>query len=81
MRLIAQHPAQRANGDRDDCLTHHRLGPDRLEQGVFGHELARLRHQVAEDRKRFGGQWDRLGVTPQPFVAPIELERPKDETL
>ena len=55
MRLIAQHPAQRAHGDRDDRLTHHRLGPDGLEQCVFGHELARLRHQAAEDRKGFWG--------------------------
>ena len=57
------------------------LGPDCLEQHVFGHELARLGHQAAEDRKGFWGQWDRLVATPQPFITPIEPERPKDETL
>ena len=80
-RLIAQHPAQRAHGHREDGLTHHRVGPDRLEQRVFGHELARLRHQAAEDRKGFRGQRGHLVATPQPFVAQIEPERPEDETL
>lgn len=80
-RRITQHLAQRAHGHRDHRLTHRRLRPDRLEQRVFGHELARLRHQAAQDRKGFGGQWDRLVATPQPFVTPIKLERSKDETL
>ena len=62
-------------------LTHDCVGPDRRQQGVFGHELARLRHQTAEDRKGFRGQRDRLGAAPQPFVAEIEPKRPKDETL
>ena len=46
-RLIAQHPAQLPNGHRQDRLTHRRLGPDGRQQGVFGHELAGLRHQGA----------------------------------
>src|SRR5262249_60087290 len=73
--------AQLANAPGEDRLTARRAGPDRLEQGIFGHELARLRHQAAEHRKRFGGQRGSFGATPQPFVAQIEPERSKDETL
>jgi len=54
-RLIAQHSAQRAYGDREDGLTHHCTGPDRREQRLFSHKLARLHHQVAKDGKVFGG--------------------------
>jgi hypothetical protein len=60
-------------------LTHSGLGPDRFQDLVFGDQLARLRQQATEDRKRFRVQREHLMAAPQPFVAPVQstpIERP-----
>ena len=80
-RLIAQHPAELPHGRREHVLTHHGVGPDRCQQRVFGHELARLGHQAGEDGKGFRGQTDHLGTAPQAFVPEVELKRAKHEAL
>jgi hypothetical protein len=81
MRLIAQHAAELPHGDRDHVLTHNSVGPDRGQQRVFRHELARLGHQAGEDGKGFRGQTDDLGTAPQAFVPEVKLKRTKYEAL
>jgi len=73
-RLIAQHLAQMPDGDLEHGLTYHGLRPDRLKQRSFGHELASLGHQTAEDRKGFRVQWDHLLAAPQPCLALVQAK-------
>src|SRR5439155_13006302 len=79
--LIAQYLAELPDGDLEHRITHHRLGPDCLKQRVFGHKLARLLHQAAEDCKGFRMQRDYLLVAPQPFVAPVQAKGIKHHTV
>ena len=79
--LIAQHPAELPHGHREHVLTHHGVGPDRCQQRVFGHEPARLGHQVGKDGKGFRGQTDHRGTAPQAFIPEVELKRSKHEAL
>src|SRR5262249_44640850 len=80
-RLIAQHAAELPHGHGEHGLTDDGVGPDRGQQRVFGHELARPGHQADKDRKGFWGQMDHLRTAPQAFVPEVELKRAKHEAL
>ena len=69
---VAQRLAQLANTVAEDPLAHRRPGPHRRKQGVFGHQLAGVRHQQAQHAEGFGGQGHGLRSAPQLLVGQIE---------
>ena len=60
------------------ALAHRCLWPDGIEEGLFGHQLASVRHQIHQDLKGFGSQGDWLLRPPQPRIGLIESEGPKE---
>ena len=75
LRRLPQHLAQLANAAGEHGVTHHRLRPDGLQQGLLGDQLTRLRHQQAQHRKDFGGQADHRSPVPHTFVGPVHPPR------
>ena len=78
LRHIAQHLAEGTNGDAHHGITHGSLGPDRVEQFVFRHQAVRVRHQVVQHGKDFGGQGYGLRRAPQAGVLRVEPKGAKD---
>jgi hypothetical protein len=68
-----QRLAQLTNADGQRRLTHCRVRPDCLQQGVFGHQLPSVLHQDVQHGEGFGGQVHGLGAPPQAGVGEIEL--------
>ena len=62
--IVPQCMPQFANADLQDHVTYHGLRPDRLKQGFFGQQLARVFHKAAQDSKGFGPQGKRLCQAP-----------------
>ena len=81
LRRLPQHLAQLANAAGEHGVTHHRLRPDGLQQGLFGDQLTRLRHQQAQHRKDFGGQADHRSPMPHTFVGPVHPPRLVHQTI
>jgi hypothetical protein len=54
-RGVAQRLAQRTNGNAHHGIRHSRLGPHRVQEFGFRDEAVRVRHQVREYIKHFGG--------------------------
>jgi hypothetical protein len=52
--VIAQRLPQLPDTDGQHDLAHHRLRPEGLQQGRLGEELARVRHQRAQQGEGFG---------------------------
>jgi hypothetical protein len=65
LRRVVQRLAQRTNGDTYHGIAHSGLGPDGVEQFVFGHQAVRVRHQVVQHSEGFGRQDNSLGIAPQ----------------
>jgi len=72
LRRIAQRLAQLANGDAHDGITDGHLGPERVQQHVFGDQAVRMDHEVVKDVKGFGGYGHSLSLTPQTGVIRVE---------
>jgi hypothetical protein len=72
LRRIAQRLAQLANGDAHDGITDGHLGPERVQQHVFGDQAVRMDHEVVKDVKGFGGYGYSLSLTPQTDVIQVE---------
>lgn len=81
MRLIPERLAQLADDDGQDSFTHHGLGPDSLQKGLFRHELPGLRQQTAQDGKSFGADPYNLATFLETLISQIQEKWLKDETL
>jgi hypothetical protein len=75
--VLPQRLAQGAQTGPQHPLAHHRLGPDRIEQGRGGHHLPGLRHQLPQHRQRLGRHGHHLRLTPQRAVRPCQPIWPK----
>jgi len=73
LHRITQGRAQLANADGQGGLTHCRVRPGRLQQGVFGQQLPGMPYQGVEHGEGFGAQVHGLGTPPQAGVGEIEL--------
>jgi hypothetical protein len=56
-----------------------RARPHVLSQLGFGHQVARMRHQIAQQGQGLGPQGDDLRAPPQAALAAIELKRSKSK--
>jgi hypothetical protein len=75
--IVTQGVPQFANADLQDHVTHRSLRPNRLKQGLFGQQLARVFHKAPQDSKSFGPQGNWLCQAPQPLVGEVQTERRK----
>jgi hypothetical protein len=60
-----------ANADHQHAIADHCVGPDRLKQGNFGHQLVRVFNQASQHGEGFGSQGDSLGSVPQTLVGKV----------
>ena len=74
LRCVAQGAAQLANGDAHHRIAHRRLGPDGVEQDIFGDQTVRMGDQVVQHVESFGRQRHQLRPTPETGVVRIEAE-------
>ena len=74
LRVVAESLANLTNGDFQDGVADEGFGPDRVEQVIFGDELARTPDEMVEHGEGFGPQLDRLGPSPQLLVDQIEAK-------
>jgi hypothetical protein len=81
MRLIPERLAQLPDDNRQDSLTHHGLGPNGLQQGLFRYQLPCLRQQTAQDGKSFGADPYCLAAFPETLISQIQEKWLEDETL
>jgi hypothetical protein len=75
---VVQHLAQRTDSHAYHAITHSGLGPDSVEQLVFGHQAIRVRHQVVQHGENFRRQGDSLRRAPQAGVLRVKPEVSKD---
>jgi hypothetical protein len=69
---IAQHLAQRTNDDAQHRICDRRLGPEGVQEFVFGDQAVRVGHEVVQHGKRFGRQDNRLGLAPEAGVVRVQ---------
>ena len=77
LHRAAQRLAQLANGDAHHRITHRRLGPDSVEQGVFGHQAVRMSHQVVQHIEALRCQGNGLRPAPETDIIWVETEAAK----
>jgi len=70
--VVAERLAEVADRHAQDGVDDVRIRPQRVEQRVLGHELARAREQVLEQAKRVARQLDAPVTQPEALVDPIE---------
>ena len=74
---LPQRLAQLAHTGLEDAITHRRLGPHRVQEGFFGHQLAGVCHQIGQQRQGFRPQRYGLVCLPQRRIGQIEPEGAK----
>jgi hypothetical protein len=71
--IIAQGLPQFRNTVRQHPLAHHGLGPHRLEQGLFRHQLAGLRHQALQHLAGFARQGEHARAPAELRIVRLKL--------
>ena len=71
-RCLPQRLTQFVHAGLQHTIAHCRLRPDGVEEGLFGHQLAGMRHQIDENLKGFRAQGHRLFGVPQTGIRQIE---------
>ena len=72
MCIVVQRAADLADAHFQRAVSDEHTGPDGVEERLFGHQLASVRHQIHQDLKGFGSQGHWLLRAPQLRVGPIE---------
>jgi len=62
--IITQGVSQFANTDFQNHIAYHSLRPDRLQQALFGQQLAGMFHKASQDSEGFWPQGKRLCQAP-----------------
>jgi hypothetical protein len=68
LRRVAEHLAQSTNSHAHHRITHGSLGPDRVQDLVFGDQAVWVLHQVLQYSKGFGCQDHGFRIAPQTGV-------------
>src|SRR5262245_19018735 len=71
---IPQRSTQLTDGHAHYHIADGRLGPDGVQQGIFGHQAFRVADQIMQHVKSFGRESNNLRATPETGVGRIEAE-------
>jgi hypothetical protein len=69
--IVLKGTTQLADRGRQSRIAHHRIGPHRRKQVVFGHQLLWTRHQLQQHLKGFTGKPHHLVPVPKALVIGI----------
>ena len=72
--IIAQRAAQLSNTKFEHTISHNCVGPNRIQQLIFGHQLSGMGQQMLEDGKRFGFEGDGVLILPQLRIFSIKTK-------
>jgi len=76
--IIVKSVAQLTNSDFENGFADKSFRPDGVEKFLFSDELARMRHEVIEDRESFRSELNRLRPSPQALVHQVQAKGVKD---
>ena len=72
--IIAQGAAQLSNTKFEHTVCDNTIGPDRIEQLGFGHQLPGMGQQMLKDSKRFRFEGNGLLVLPQLLILALKAK-------
>jgi len=76
--IIVTSVAQLTNGDLENGFADKSFRPDGVEKFLFSDQLARMRHEVVEDRESLRSELNRLRSSPQALVHKVQAKGLKD---
>ena len=75
--VIAEQPSNLPDGDLQDGVANMDIGPDGVEQLIFGDDPRPLPDEMEQHGQRFRGEMQRLAVLPEPFADRIHRVGPE----
>src|SRR5262245_52696033 len=80
-RIISQGFAHLAHTHLQHRITDHGLGPDGVQQFLFGHQSAGLGHQTTQYSKSFWRQRNGVCIAPQTLVEEVKAKRTEPDMV
>ncbi|HEX9136090.1 MAG TPA: hypothetical protein VF905_03985 [Nitrospirota bacterium] len=78
LRIVVESLTELTNCDFENALADKGFGPDRVEEFLFGDELARTPEEVGEDCVGFGSELNCLWASAQALVGQVQVKGIED---